>query len=302
MIRTLYVGQQVTISTGPTGALGANQRTTGVLPVSSASCEVTKPVEAVTAFGRLGSLALAQTNLTTCKSTVKCYLTSGAAAFLPTGGGINSGVTAGLIQSLTGDAINGTYTVIQVAPNGFTMSGILSNIGMDMSLGGFGTMDMSFNGIGQPLFSQATANATSESALSPNQTPMSIVPVTTIAVGGQVTGFGCANSFKFSLDMPTDNLACLGDPPDMGQSPALNSLIATKPPYKATITVEGFGVDVSNTGLLTTASNLSSNFTLGGLNIALPNAIVTSKSFNNAVGTANATYNFTMEDTSAKFS
>lgn len=296
MIRTLYVGQQVQIVTGPTGANGA--RATGVLPVSSASCEVTKPVEAVTAFGRLGSLALAQTNLTTCKSSVKAYLTSGASAYVPTG--LNSGVTANLLRAITGDAVRGDYTVITVSPNGFTMSGIVTSVGMDMALGGFGTVDFGFAGIGQPSFQSASSNATTEP--NPNFTPQSIVPVTTVAVGGQVTGFGCANSFKFNLDMPTDNLACLGDPPDMQQQAGLNSLIATKPPYKATVTVEGFGVDVSNTGLLATPANLQGNFTLGGLNISLPNAIVSSKTFNNAVGTANATYNFTMEDVSASFS
>lgn len=295
MIRTLYVGQQVQIVTGPTGVGGV--RATGVLPVSSASCEVTKPVEAVTAFGRLGSLALAQTNLTTCKSSIKAYLSSGASAY--TSSGLNTGVTAGLLRAITGDAVNGTYTVITVTPNGFTMSGILTSLGVDMALGGFGMIDFGFAGIGQPLFSSAGSNATTEP--SPNQTPASIVPVTTVAVGGQVTGFGCANSYKFSLDMPTDNLACLGDPPDMPQMPGLNSLIATKPPYKATVTVEGFGIDVANTGLLATPANLSAAFTLGGLNISLPNAIVSSKSFNNAVGTANASYNFTMEDVTATF-
>jgi hypothetical protein len=75
----------------------------------------------------------------------------------------------------------------------------------------------------------------------------------------------------------------------------MNSIIATKPPYKATISVEGFGVDVTNTGI--PPSN--TKYSLGGLSIQLPNAIVTSKSFNNAVGTANANYN--LEDTYAVF-
>ena len=296
MIRTLYVGQQVQIVTGPTGIGGV--RATGVLPVSSASCEVTKPVEAVTAFGRLGSLAIAQTNLTTCKSSIKAYLSSGASAYTPSG--MNSGVTFGLLRAITGDAVRGDYTIITVSPNGFTMSGICSNVGLDMALGGFGTIDFGFAGIGQPSFQSATTNATTEP--SPNATPISIVPVTTVAVGGLVTGFGCSTSFKFSLDMPTDNLACLGDAPDMVQQAGLNSVIATKPPYKATVTVEGFGIDISNTGMLATPSNLQGSFTLGGLNVSLPNAIVSSKTFNNAVGTANATYNFTMEDVSASFS
>ena len=161
------------------------------MPVSSATCEVTRPIEAVTAFGHLGSLALAQTNLTTCKASIKSYLVSGA---------INS--------------------------------------------------------------------------------------------------YGCATSFKFTMDMPTDNLACLGDPPDVLQFSGMNSLIATKPPYKSTISVEGYGVNVSTTGI----PPANSLYSLGGLSIALPHATFTSKSFNNAVGTANATFNYTVEDTTALFS
>lgn len=291
MIRTLYVGQTVQFITGPTGAT----RTTGYLPVSSASCEVTKPVEAVSAFGRLGSLALAQTNLTTCKSSLKTYLTSGASF---SSQGNNQGLTASLIQLLTGDAVAGSQTVVTVSPNGFSMSGILSSLGIDMALGGFGTADFTFNGVGQPNFTSITSNATSEQT----SMPSSITPVTTVATSGQITGLGCANSFKFSLDMPTDTLACLGDAPDAPQ-PQMSSLIATKPPYKATITLEGFGVDVASTGLLTNTANYqNTNFTLGGLAIKLPNAIVTSKSFNNAVGNANASYNFSLEDTTATFS
>lgn len=285
MIRTLYVGQQVKIVTGPAG-----NQITGYLPVSSASCEVTKPVEAVSAFGHLGSLALAQTNLTTCKSSIKTYLTSGLANV--TQGNV-SGVCPGLIASITGDAVNGNYTVLTVSPNGFTMSGIITSLGVDMSLGSFGMCDMSFNGVGQPSFPSLASNATTEQAVMPT----SLVPVTTIAVSGGLIS-GCANSFKFSLDMPTDLLACLGDNPDSAQTNTLNSLIATKPPYKTSITVEGFGVDISQTGI----PPANTKYSLGGLAIALPNAIVTSKSFNNAVGNANATFNYGLEDTYAVFS
>ncbi len=285
MIRTLYVGQQVKIVTGPTGAY-----LTGYLPVSSASCEVTKPVEAVSAFGHLGSLALAQVNLTTCKSSIKTYLSSGIANVTV---GSVSGICPGLLASITGDAVAGNYTVITVSPNGFIMSGIVTSIGIDMSLGGFGTCDFAFNGIGQPSFSSLTTNATSEQSVMPT----SLTPVTTVGVSGAITS-GCANSFKFSLDMPTDTLACLGDNPDSPQVNGLNSLIATKPPYKSSLSVEGFGVDVTPTGI----PPANSKYSLGGLGIQLPNAVVTSKSFNNAVGTANASYNYNVEDTYAVFS
>lgn len=288
MIRTLYVGQQVKIVTGPTGAY-----MTGYFPVSSASCEVSRPVEAVSAFGRLGSLALAQTNLTTCKASIKSYLSnnpinaSGTGAFT-----VTSGISSAFLGSLTGDAVNGTYTVLTVSPNGFTMSGIISSLGIDMSLGGFATCDMSFNGIGQPTFNSPNSNATSEQSIMPS----TLSPVTTLYVSGAVTS-GCSNSFKFSLDMPTDTLACLGDNPDSNQLSTLNSLIASKPPYKASISVEGFGVDLTSTGI----PPANAKYNLGGISVQLPNAVVTSKSFNNSVGTANASYNYSVEDTYATF-
>ena len=50
---------------------------TYVLPVNSANIEVTRPIEAVTAFGQFNSLNTAQTNITTCKSTLKVYLGTG---------------------------------------------------------------------------------------------------------------------------------------------------------------------------------------------------------------------------------
>lgn len=284
MVRTLYVGQQVKIVTGPNGNL------TGYLPVSSASCEVNQPVEAVSAFGHLGSLALAQTNFTTCKSSIKTYLSSGIANATT---GIVNGICPGLLSSITGDAVNGNYTVISVSPNGFTMSGIITSLGIDISLGSFGMCDFAFNGIGQPSFSSLTTNATTEQAVMPT----SLTPVTTVGVSGAITS-GCASSFKFSLDMPTENLACLGDNPNTTQVSTMNSLIATKPPYKSSISVEGFGVDISVTGI--PPSN--SKYSLGGLGIQLPNGIASSKSFNNAVGNANASYNYGVEDTIAVFS
>lgn len=282
MIRTLYVGQQVKI-------VANNGLITGYLPVSSASCEVTKPVEAVSAFGHLGSLALAQTNLTTCKTSIKTYLSSGIANV--TAGNV-SGVCPGLLAAITGDAVAGNYTVLTVSPNGFTMSGIITSLGIDMSLGGFGMADFGFNGIGQPNFATINGNATTEQSVMPS----SMTPVSTVAVSGALLS-GCVNSFKFSLDMPTDTLACLGDNPDSPQLNGLNSVIATKPPYKATISVEGFGVDLTTTGI----PPANTKYNLGGLSIQLPNAFVSSRSFNNAVGTANASYNYTMEDTSAVF-
>jgi hypothetical protein len=279
--RALYVGQTVSIAVS--GGLG----NTYYLPVSSASCEATKPTDYINAFGHLGSLAAAQTNLTTCRSSIKTYLGTGSNG---------SGLTAAAISDITGDAVKGQMTVVTVTPNGFTMSGIMSSLGVDLSLGSFGTADLSFNGVGNPVFA-VVGNASTEQA----SMPAVIEPVTTMQASGMITGVGCSTSYKFSLDMPTDTLACLGSNPDEAQSTSMSSMIATKPPYKATIAVEGFGVDVSNANSATIALNAAGEFVLGHLGIKLPNAKITSKSFNNAVGNAGATYNFSAEDTTATF-
>ena len=280
--RALYVGQQVAITCNS----GQN---TIYLPISSASCEVTKPIDSISSFGHLNSLATAQTNLTTCRASLKSYLTSGGTS--------PSGLSSQVIQYLTGDAINGTQTVIAVTPNGFRMSGILSSLNIDMALGSFGTADLSFNGLGQPWFDPSpTSSAAAEQA----NMPSSITPLTTIGVGGSVTGAGCASSFRFSFDLPTDNLACLGSDPDQTQGSLQSSLIATKPPYKSTITVEGYGVDVSTAAAQLSAA-IAGVYNLGSVNIQLPHPKVSSKSFNNAVGNAAASYNYVIEDTNAIF-
>lgn len=283
--RTLYAGQEVKITCG-------NGTYNAFLPVQSASCEVTKPIETVNAFGHINSLASLQTNVTSCKSSVKAYLTNGA-AWATGAGGFVSGVSKNLLNFLVGDAISGNNTVIQVAPNGFKMSGTLTSMGIDISAGALGTIDFAFNGLGQPLFSGITTAAVADQGAM----PVAITPVNAVNVADAISGSGCATSFKFSYDLPTENLVCLGDPLD-GLQGTLNSTMATKPPYKTSISVEGYGVSIVDTGI----PPANTKYTVGGLSIQLPNGIVTSKSFNNAVGNANATFNYTIEDTTAVFS
>lgn len=296
--RALYVGQTVQfITANGTGPVY-------YFPVSSASCEVSSPIEAVTTFGHLNSLTTAQTNLTTCKSSIKSYLGTGYSPIDSTGQagtGFPLGITATALNALTGDAVNNTPTVISVYPFGFTMSGIVSSVGVDISMGGFGMCDLTFNGVGTPVLSVPGNTATDQAAM-----PNWIQPVTTVSVSGSITS-GFASSFKFSLDMPTETLSCLGDIPNAIQgTPAFNSIISTKPPYKTNITVEGYGVNVNTTGIgLTQAESInaiSGSYILGALVIQLPHPNITSRSFNNAVGAAGATYNYVLEDVGVTFS
>lgn len=265
------------------GMLTYGSGQTVVLPINSANIEVTRPIEAITSFGTFNSLNTAQANLTTCKSSLKGYLGSGSG--LTT---LSAAVLTGLISATqTGTGAGGISIVVQ--PGGFTMTGILTNIGLDISMGGFGMFDLGFAGVGNPIIvppntAQSIAGAT----------PLSISPITTMSIGtsGLLSGVA-ATSVKFAYDLPTDVLSALGDNPNAAQG-NLVSVIATKAPYKTTLSVEGYGVDPT---IIDTA--LSNGISIGTINIILPHAKVNARSFNNAAGQVSATFSYACEDVSA---
>jgi hypothetical protein len=254
-----------------------------VLPINSANIEVSRPIEAVTTFGTFNALTQAQTNLTTCKSSLKGYLGSGSG--LTT---LSAAVLSGLITSTqTGTGAGGIAIVVQ--PGGFTMTGILTNIGLDISMGSFGMFDLGFAGVGNPtVVPPNTTHATAGTA------PLSIAPITTMSVGtnGLLSG-AAATSIKFAYDLPTDVLSALGDNPNAAQG-NLVSVIATKAPYKTSLSVEGYGVDPT---IVDTA--LASGVSIGTINIILPKGKVTSRSFNQAAGQVSASFSYSAEDVSA---
>jgi hypothetical protein len=317
--RTAYFAQSGVLTISPNIAIGAfpSGITTGfnfLLPVSSASLEVSRPVEAITSFGQFNSVNNVQTNLTTCKSTLKSYLGSG-------NGGMY-GVTADLLNAIILSNLTGLGVGIVVNPAGYSLSGIVDYIGIDIAMGGLGTCDLGFAGIGYPYSLSAPAT-TALTVQQLQNTGFFIAPVTTMSVNSfstQLTGYIAsgtaypqtlivtgtytnalsglyANSIKFSLSMPTDVLSALGDNPNAVQG-SLVSQMASKPPYKATIAVEGHGVNITPAGIDTIANAM---FGIGNIGIVLPNGKVTARSFNNAAGQISATYSATIEDVSAVF-
>jgi hypothetical protein len=287
--RVLYIGQ--TVSIDPSNGQGANSTISGVrfLPVQSASCEVTRPIEDILSFGHLGTLGRVQNAVSTCKSDIKTYVANFTGS-VGTSGYYNA-VNADFLNVLTGNALGGQVAIINVNPNGFTMSGILASIGINIALGQFATCDFSFAGVGEPTFASAPSSSTYADQAS---MPQSFSPVTSSYVSGQITG-GCSNSFKFNLDLPNETINCLGGIVSGSQgSIAGQFLYVAKPPFKATVNVEGLAVDppVNPTG---------AKYIIGKLGITLPGAQVTSRSFNNAVGQAGASYNYTLEDVSCLF-
>jgi len=251
------------------------------LPISSANIEVTRPIEAVTTFGQFGALNTAQTNITTCKSTLKTYLGSG--------NGI-SGISKNFIDEIISGSQTGTLRIL-VQPNGFQMYGILTNLGLDISLGGFGMCDLGFAGVGNPDISNPISTTISSGGA------LAIAPVTTMSIGsgGAMSGI-YATSLKFSYDLPTDTLGVLGENPNASQL-SMQSTIATKAPYKTTMSIEGFGINLS--GLLDNA--VTGLFQIGELAFNLPKGKVTSRSVSNAAGQVSATFSMSLEDTSATF-
>ena len=288
--RSLYVNQEVAID--PSNAGGAAAGTSGIryLPVQSASCEVTRPLEDVFSFGHLGSLARTQINVSTCKADIKTYLANvtggtGAANYANL-------LNASLIQTLTGNALQGTNSKVTVSPNGFTMSGVLSSLGIDVAVGQFATADLSFAGIGEPVFAAAPTTASfGEQA----NMPTSFTPVTSTNVASELLS-GCPNSFKFNLDMPNESISCLGGVLSGTQGEVADDFLQVgKPPFKVTVSMEGLAVDLP-------ANPSASLYDIGKLRIQLPRAQISSRSFNNAVGSVGATYNYVVEDISALFS
>jgi hypothetical protein len=254
---------------------------TYILPVMSANIDVSRPIESMSTFSKFSSLNTAQTNLTSCKATLKCHLGGGS--------GIN-GIDTYFLNDLISNTQSSSGFSLQVSPNGFSMTGILTNIGLDISVGGLGMCDLSFAGIGNPNISTPISTATDSNTL------MNITPVTmnSVVLTGSLSGV-YATSLKLSYDLPTDTLSRLGDNPNATQG-NLVSTIATKPPYKATINTEGYGVDPTRAD-----SFYKSQFNIGDLKFYLPNAKVNSRSFNNAAGQVSAKFNYAIEDSTCTF-
>lgn len=296
--RVLYSAQSLNITTN-----GGYSR---YLPVQSANCDITNPNEDILSFGQLGSLGKFQTNVSTCKSSIKSYLplpAQGASwsGDATGGGGEINVVDATLLSALTGEALGGLVSTITVQPNGFIMSGILTSFGVDISNGGFAMADFGFNGVGVPNFAPQPVGNT---YAIPGNMPSSFTPVVSSHVSGlyqagggtSITG-NTASSFKFNLDIPTDQLSSLGGAITGGQVVvAPYFLMVAKPPFKTSISVEGTSIAIpAGTGA---AGNM---YVVGTLGITLPKALVTASSFNQAVGNIGASYNYSLEDTSVVF-
>ena len=267
--RTLYASQSCTIKT--------NAGTTyDELAVESASMENTIPFEDVFILGKLGSVDRRQKEFATCSADVK---------IIHNNGGTDMGT---VINALTGEAIGGSQATVSVAPNGFTMRGILSSATISASVGEFLSTDLSFAGVGTGALVDGSSvtgvgGAGSQPAKLTSVTPYDSSDITLSAGSG-------VNSATVTFDFPTETVTNLGSA-ITGTQEAIESgnVVVGKPPFSCSIALEGTAVD--------NATPISS-ITLGDIAVTLTDGKVTSSSFSQAVGDVGATYSATTEGSS----
>lgn len=265
--RTLYAAQ--------TGTIGGT-----AFAVQSASCETSIPIEDLTVFGRLGSAGRFQKDVATCKADVKVYAFAGMGK---------------MVSGLIVDATAGTTTIIKVAPNGFTMSGILSSFSVDSAKGDFVTASFSFAGVGE---------AKHDSAANPGVAKTQFASVTPYLSSDVTVSDTCPSSMKFSLDIPNEVVSCLGGAITGGQVfVSTDNIMFSKPPFKSSLTIEGLAVNVAG-GISTLkigndVDGASPPVKVGTdcVSIDIVDGETISKSFNQSAGDLGATFSYNVEGT-----
>jgi len=296
--RILYVAQTAEITT--------NDGNQFYFPVQSATCDTTIPVEDVLSFGFLGAVSRVQQNVATCRATVKTFLnnlanyTNYATGYESGTSGIyNNTINAAFLSKLTGDALAGNLEVINVYPNGFTMSGIVTRISLDGAVGALATCEMDFAGVGVPYYSGIPTTILGSSPATPTNYITPFSPVTSLSISGtsSSTGLGyAANSLRFTLDIPNDTITCLGNTISGTQNLVSGGFVmVARAPFKATLSVEGAATDP-------TLIPLNQTYQWGtGIGVSLVNPLIVSRGFNQAVNSAAASFNWVCDDVQAVF-
>lgn len=260
------------------------------------------PVEDVLSFGYLGAINRIQNQVSTCRSTIKTYLNvlpNTGTPYTPgqggNGTGFNNTVNAQFIGKLTGDALAGNMAVIQVQPYGYTMSGILARLGIDVANGQLGTADLEFVGVGQPYFQGPPPTILGSIPGNSGQLT-AFYPVNNATVSGSA-GLDCAMSLKFTLDIPNDTISCLGTNPSGSQVAVSGGYVqVARSPFKSTMVVEGYAIDITNT-----LYPLNQIYFFGDMGITMNNPIITNRSVNQSAGSVGMTYNYTIDSLTPSF-
>jgi len=251
------------------------------LPVQTASIERTVPTEDIIILGKLGSVGRQQKEVESVKMDIKLFWATGT----------GNSLSADNLKVLTGNALNGTRSRVVVTPNGFTGYGIMTNFGIDASVGDFLTATMSFEGFGTPIITSAANKANDTSSYpSTSVTVYTSENVSVASASGETI-----KTAKFSIDIPSERLSRLGAPISGSQTGADltdNHLLVAKPPFK---------VSVSYDGQFVTGAHANDAVTFGHLVITPSNSNITTQSFSQNAGDVGATMSFASEGTSCTF-
>lgn len=280
--RTLYSAQQLTI---------ANGSNIYVLPVQSASCETTIPTEHVAIMGSLGSAGRHQKEVSTCKSDIKTFLAATFTAGSPHAGthtDVVSSNAGAFLKSLIDSANLNQDATIKVEPGGFTMTGIISNIGIEIQKGNFAMLNLSFSGVGVPTYAPPTALGGASISVHA-VTPVFSNDVKVYSNGVLIASDNAPSKATFSIDIPNEVVSNLGSAIKGAQADvSAGNQMFTKPPFKSNLSVDGLSLDVG--------SDIK-KVVFGSLSVNIVDAQTASKGFNQAAGEAGATYSLTVEGT-----
>jgi hypothetical protein len=298
------------------------------LPVQTASADETIPQDDVLVMGKIGGVARVQKDVASTKCSVKAFIAhdgkfQGGSTWINGRAqdldvmltDLELDATQGTMATITVDS-TGTGTTGTNDEDGFLVKGILNNISLDASKGAFPMLDLSFEGVGRMDTLNLGTGATLADAHGGSNSLKSVTPLvsTDVSLGSSADTNDTINSVKFAFDLPTETLSRLGGL-ILGDRDTVDedNGIFSKPPYKATMTVDGQSVDSVNTqwgsaSADTMAAGIGVQFKKGtGANegfAALVNyagAAVSSRSFSQNVGDVGATFSVSAEGTDASF-
>jgi hypothetical protein len=281
--RTIYTQSEVRILSGnPATAFAV------VSGVQSASVSYASPTQTVNAFGSRGIIDNVVLEPETASTTFS-YI-------LPSGTGVGSHLSPSLVNTLMQNSLLDLPVPFHVIVPGVgrVISGYLSSITVNASVGDLATCEMTFEGVpsgglvindsdGELPDKISSVAAVAYSVLTPDK--ISGIGPTVTEDGSPATndigGFGSsAQSASFSWEVPVERVMSLGTLPSESTS-------FTNPPGTSSMTVEGMDMPLGITGLI-----------VGGFKFGIgTQGKVSSREHNLAVGDIGATFNVTVDAT-----
>lgn len=282
--RTIYTQSEVRILSGSDAGPWAV-----VSGVQNASVSYSSPNQTVNAFGTKGIIDNVQLEPETATATFS-YI-------LPSGTGIGLHISPSKMNQLMQNSLLDVPIPmhVTVAGIGRAISGYLSSVSVNASVGDLATCEMTFEGvpsggiIGNDADGERPETISSVAAVSyPVLTPdrvSGIGPAAVIEDGSPATnnigGFGAsAQTASFSWEVPVERVMSLG-------SSVSDSTTFTNPPGTASMTAQGMDLPLGITGLV-----------VGGFTFGLgAQGRVSSREHNLAVGDVGATFSVTVDST-----